>query len=248
MLESVVVTDIINAITVSKPTKRQVEVHRETYGLTLCYEGQITYIHRGKKYLSTPNTAIILPAGEKYSLCCDKAGRFPLINFTTLDKLCDTHIVLPLDNPEPILKDFEHLRHLMLFESNRNQAFSIFYSILHKLQNKPEISPLYPAIKYIENNYNDPTVSNAILAKECNFSEVYFRKLFYKYYKTTPRQYIIDVRLNHARLLLSENKLSVSAVSEECGFSNPYHFSRLFKARTGQTPSEYVKLNLIYKM
>ena len=37
-------------------------------------------------------------------------------------------------------------------------------------------------------------------------------------------------------------------ISEECGFSNPYHFSRLFKEKTGLTPTEYLNQNRSLKL
>lgn len=51
-----------------------------------------------------------------------------------------------------------------------------------------------------------------------------------------------------AKQMLSEGTLKINAISENCGFSNPYHFCRLFKDKTGLTPSEYMKQNRIYKI
>ena len=45
-------------------------------------------------------------------------------------------------------------------------------------------------------------------------------------------------RVSAARRLLSQG-MSVSAVAEQLGYANPYHFSRVFKAVTGETPSAY---------
>ena len=67
-------------------------------------------------------------------------------------------------------------------------------------------------------------------------SEVYFRKLFLKHMNTSPKQYIIDIRLQKAKQLLAEGVFSISAISEKCGFSNPYHFCRIFKDRIGIPP------------
>ena len=100
----------------------------------------------------------------------------------------------------------------------------------------------------ISNNYGDATLTNASLAAKCNVSEVYFRKLFTRHFGISPKQFIIDLRIQKAKQLLAEGAWSVSVVSETCGFSNPYHFCRLFKKRTGITPSEYRKANLIYEI
>ena len=96
-------------------------------------------------------------------------------------------------------------------------------------------------IEYIEKNLSDPLLSNAQLAKQVGFSEVYLRKLFLKHYGTTPKQYILDIRLQKAKQLLAETPFSVTAVAEECGFSSVFHFCRAFKQKTGMTPSEFSK-------
>lgn len=141
------------------------------------------------------------------------------------------------------------MKALSLFEENRAEIMSIFYSILHRLSLESSVrNVIIPAIKYIESNYQNPKLSNAALAKKCNISEVYFRKIFTETYKTTPKQFIVDMRINKAKQLLSDGILNIGAVAERCGFSNQYHFCRLFKEKTGLTPTEYMKQHRIYKI
>ena len=125
----------------------------------------------------------------------------------------------------------------------------IFYDMLHRLSSQnTNNSVISRAIAYLENNYDNPGLTNAELAKQCNISEVYFRRIFEKQYKMTPKQYIVNVRINKAKQLLAENSLKINAVAERCGFSNQYHFCRVFKEKTGLTPTEYIKQNKIYKI
>ena len=72
-------------------------------------------------------------------------------------------------------------------------------------------------------------------------SEVHFRKLFAEKYNTTPKQYIIDVRMKKAKQMLRASNLAVTEIAYMCGFTSLYSFSRAFKDKTGQTPSEYAK-------
>ena len=141
------------------------------------------------------------------------------------------------------------MKALSLFEENRAKMMSVFYNILHRLSTESSVrSVIIPAIRYIESNYQNPKLSNAELAEKCNISEVYFRKIFTENYKTTPKQFIMDIRINKAKLLLSDGLIKVGAVAEQCGFSNQYHFCRLFKEKTGITPTEYMKQNRISKI
>ena len=252
-LNEIVVADIVNILTVFSPKGRFEKMNnRKSYGLTFCNEGQITYTHNQKEYVSTTDYAIILPKGQSYTIRGDKTGTFPLINFECADFFCDTMIVLPVENTDIIMRDFSQMKKLFLFERNRAKVMSIFYNIIHTLSvsaiSTSGNSILLPAIKHLENNYSSHELTNKILADQCNISEIYFRKLFTEQYGTTPRQYIIDVRINKAKHLLTDGILKINTVSEMCGFSNPYHFSRLFKYRTGLTPTEYLKQNRILKI
>ena len=245
-LNKIVVTDIISVMTVFSPRGRFEKMNkRKFYGLSFCNQGQIIYTHKQKEYISNPDYAIILPKGESYSIYGDKNGTFPVINFECEGFLCDTIVTLPVENVDTIMRDFTQMKNLFLFERNRPKGISLFYNIIHHLTNSSvsEHSVLLPAIKYLEKNYSSPEITNKKLADQCRISEVYFRKLFTEEYGTTPRQYIIDVRISKAKQLLEDGILKINAVSEKCGFSNPYHFSRLFKEKTGLTPTEYLKQN-----
>lgn len=243
-LKNAVITDIVGVCTVYSPKGRAVKMkNRESYGLSLCIDGQITYTHRGRDYVSDKDHAVILPKGQDYSLKGDKTGSFPVINFQCGELLCDRIEVIRIHNSESLIKDYEEIKRLALYEGNRMKMMSIFYGMLHKLSSENESSELLPALKYIYNNFHLPELTNALLAEKCGFSEVYFRKLFVKQMGLSPRQFIIDIRIQKAKQLLSEGALKIWAVSEACGFSSSYHFCRIFKERAGMTPSEYRELN-----
>lgn len=223
---------------------------RPCYGLSFCEYGNITYTHNGKVYTSDPDHAVILPKGQTYHVQGNKKGLFYVINFDCADTLCDTILTIPIQNSETFMQDFEQIKTLLLFEKNRAKVMSVFYNVLHKLsQNKsPNSNVLLPAIKYLEKNCFSQDISNEVLAQKCNLSEVYFRKLFSKIYGVTPKQYILDIRINKAKQLLTEGIIKVSSISEECGFTNQYHFSRIFKLKTGLTPTDYMRQNKIFKI
>ena len=250
IINKITVTDIKELFTVSSPRGRKEEIrNRKSYGLSFCAEGKITYEIGGKSAMSDKNHAVILPKGQSYSLRGDKTGKFPVINFDCKEFLCDEVISLPIQSSDTYIKDFEKMKALSLLEENRAKMMSVFYSILHRLSTESSVrNVILPAIRYIESNYQNPKLSNTELAEKCNISEVYFRKIFTETYKTTPKQFIVDIRINKAKQLLSDGFLNIGAVAELCGFSNQYHFCRLFKEKTGFTPTEYIKRNRVYKI
>ena len=248
-LKAITVTQVKEAVSVySMKGRHDTTTNRVCYGLSLCIDGQITYIQNERAYVSDKEHAVILPKGATYFVRRDKTGRFPVIQFDCLDFLCDTVTVIPIQNAEELLADYERIKKLFCFDGNRAQILSIFYGMLHKLSLDRIPCELKPAIHVINNEYCDPSLTNARLAAECNISEVYFRKLFTKHFNTSPKQFIIDVRLQRAKQLLSEGSLKLSAIAEQCGFSNPYHFCRIFKQHTGITPIKYRQENQSYEI
>lgn len=248
-LKSITVTEIISAVTVySKKGRVDGIKNRAHYGLSLCMDGQITYSQGGKKCISDKSCAIILPKNGTYSIIRSKTGYFPVINFECAEKLCDEVTAIQISDPEELIADYERLRSSLCFDGNRAKSFSILYGMLYKIGRERLPRELTSAVRRIKSDYGDPSLTNGVLAAECNVSEVYFRRLFKEHLGTSPRQYIIDMRLQIAKQLLSEGQLSIAKISERCGFSNQYHFSRLFKQHTGLTPSEYRKANLTYEI
>ncbi len=66
---------------------------------------------------------------------------------------------------------------------------------------------------------------------------------FCRYFKRRTRksfvEYLNELRIGHARKLLTNVDLSVGQVGLECGFNNVSHFHRQFKLHTGMTPLRY---------
>ncbi len=248
-LKNIILTKIEELITISSPKGCfKTMNNRKWYGLSFCQDGQITYFHNGKEFVSDKNHAIFIPKGKSYSLHGDKKGTFPVINFSAENFPCDEFMLISLSDTDVFLHNFEQMKALSLFDHNRAKVISLFYEIIHRLtlQQGASLGIIDLMLNYIEKNYGDISLSNLSLAKNFGISEIYLRKLFSKYLGTTPKQYILDTRITMAKQLLSEGVLKISEVAEKCGFSNQYHFCRIFKEKTGVTPTNYGKENRIY--
>ena len=246
-LKNLVVTDIEMPQIVHSEKGREFQmIDRPTFGLSLCVDGQIIYTMHGKKFVSTAQTAVILPQGGNYTLYGEKDGIFPLINFRCEGFTCNEIIVIPLANPQSCLHCFEALKN----GQNQFQTFSSFYHLLDEITSRKSTQKplLTRAMQYIEQNLPLPTLTNASIAGALDISEVYLRKLFITHLNTTPKQYILDLRIQKAKSLLTDTPLTVTAISENCGFSSIYHFSREFKKKNGITPSQYAENHKIFKM
>ena len=85
-------------------------------------------------------------------------------------------------------------------------------------------------------------VNVAALAEQASMSEVHFRRCFRKLYNVSPQEFIVSRRIALAEELLLYGEESVGNIAELAGFADQGYFSRLFKHKTGHTPSEYRKL------
>ncbi len=244
-MDKIIVTNIEEPFTVTSEKGRQISmVERRLFGISFCLCGQITYTMNGKNYVSTKNNAVILPKNGTYSLHGDKEGLFPLINFDSENFKLNEILVIPLDEPLASINDFDRLKELFLKKESHYKIYGAFYEMLDKVfSEKTKSNPLLSVIRYIEENLSDPELTNEKIARQRGISEVYLRKLFIASFNITPKQYVIDLRLKKARSMLSDTPYSVTAISEMCGFSSLYHFCRIFKEKTGVTPSQYAKYN-----
>ena len=92
---------------------------------------------------------------------------------------------------------------------------------------------------FINSNYSDGIDLDNIADEAC-FSKFHFIRLFKSIYGKTPHQYLKQVRIENAKLLLQKG-LPVTDVCFSVGFDSPGSFSTLFRQYTKLSPSTYQK-------
>lgn len=108
--------------------------------------------------------------------------------------------------------------------------------------NDQQIESVIGIKNYIDNNY-DTKLNLDFLSHTRFISKYHLLRLFKKYYGLTPRQYLIDKRIEKSKTHL-KNKMSVTETCFAVGFESLGSFSTLFKSRTGKSPSVYQKEQL----
>ncbi|MEE1047992.1 MAG: AraC family transcriptional regulator [Clostridia bacterium] len=96
-------------------------------------------------------------------------------------------------------------------------------------------------IEYIDYHY-DEELNVTALADRFFMSPSYFAHLFKKQANKSVTEYVNEVRINHAKAFLETEELSVGAIACRVGFNDINYFSRKFKAITGMTPTEYMRM------
>ena len=86
---------------------------------------------------------------------------------------------------------------------------------------------------------SDDKLSLESLAQESGYSRVHFIRMFKAATGRSPHNYLLNMRVERVRELLSNPALSLTDIALECGFSSHSHMTRAFRQFLGVTPSEY---------
>jgi len=136
------------------------------------------------------------------------------------------------------------------FEELTKLYFSELFILLSRnIKSKKNVSRIkhsnrfiHNAIEIINNRFADKITIEEI-AKKCNVSSRYLRKVFHKEMGLNLSEYIKSLRLQKAKELMDNLNLNLTNISQQSGFSNQQYFCKVFKDSVGVSPKEY-RLNL----
>ncbi|WP_317928873.1 AraC family transcriptional regulator [Halioxenophilus sp. WMMB6] len=101
---------------------------------------------------------------------------------------------------------------------------------------------LRPALIYMRANIHQE-INLDHLAELCHLSKFHFVRKFKAYTGYAPIQYFIQLKMEHACLLLDNSTDPIKRVASRLGYQDPLYFSRLFKQMLGVSPSQYRSLH-----
>jgi AraC-like DNA-binding protein len=109
-----------------------------------------------------------------------------------------------------------------------------------KLKSREALSLLRIAtvIEFLENNFNE-NINLENLAVMSNMSVRNFQRIFKKATGQSPIDYLIHIRIQKSKILLSESNLQVADIALQAGFNEYNYFSRKFKKSIGISPLKY---------
>lgn len=102
---------------------------------------------------------------------------------------------------------------------------------------KFHLSTIEKAKNFMLTNF-DKNIGLQQLADHCCVSLFHFSRIFKSVMKITPHQYLSEIRLNHARMLLENTKYPVTQIAMQCGYNSVEHFATAYKQRFESRPSE----------
>jgi AraC-like DNA-binding protein len=107
-----------------------------------------------------------------------------------------------------------------------------------------QLAPVLPAIRHMDQNLT-AALSNQELAQRCHMSESHFIRRFHQCVQQTPKQYLLERRVQIAAQQLLFSNRSIDHIATETGFGNRFYFSRVFTRKTGTAPAAYRKTSRI---
>ena len=127
---------------------------------------------------------------------------------------------------------------------NELKASYLFVDIAHKVAAYQEAHPEKEIIRLGIGDVTQPLAKCVVTAMQdaaaaLRYSDAYFCKLFKQCFKVNFSAYLNEYRVNKARQLILDPRLSLKDIGAAVGYSDANYFTRVFKRLTGQTPSEY---------
>ncbi len=241
------------------------------YELYFLQQGNRSFYIENDSFSLSNNDLILVPAKFSHRTTGENFTRY-IVNFTH-DFLRESEIrIIELCERQPISmqakeaeKVFDILDTLLLIQSdntkqnlsnkdyNFNVCFSYLLFTLSTLKN-------FPKQKYVEQKGYRPRTKKIMAYIQEHFKEPinldYFCRMFFisehalcsSFKKDTGMtiiNYLLNTRLKNAQRLLTYSNKKIQQISDECGFSSPKYFNRIFKQVINASPSEFRKTNRI---
>ncbi|MBO5867416.1 MAG: helix-turn-helix transcriptional regulator [Oscillospiraceae bacterium] len=215
------------------------------------YAGSAVVTCNGESITMLPGNLYLLPKDLPISYYCPESMEqlyfhITLMNLEGFDILANLPKVCQLPCSQEFLTRLKELYVSPDYCSLLEFKLLVTKSVLDCLQNaklEPIVTKSYSqdvlqAISYIQSNVNLQLTTNQI-AKAIFISPNRLHKIFKAETGMTIGAYLDRLVLFRSTQLLKDPKLSIGEISRQLGFCDQYYFSRRFKNRFGQTPSEF---------
>lgn len=220
-----------------------------SYGPAIRTHWLIHYVVSGFGVYKTKNKVYNVKAGEMfvippyeetyYEADAQNPWNYIWIGFTADDNL-------PLQLADTILcpealSIFNAMKHCENFSDGRSaylnaRLWDLFALLLGKENSQYDY--VDKALECIHSEYMNE-ISIEEISRRLNLDRTYFSVIFKKKVGVSPKQYLLNYRMNVAASLITGNNISVSVAARSVGYSDLYTFSKVFKRHFGVSPTKY---------
>jgi AraC-like DNA-binding protein len=127
------------------------------------------------------------------------------------------------------------------------RVYELITSMLRPGQKTNSDSQIHPLIRraklFMQEQLAEPLTLDEIAAN-CGVSKHHLCRLFQKLENSTPFDYLRHRRIEAAVALLRNTELSISEISNKCGFESVSYFGKIFREYWGTSPRKYRQMKL----
>jgi len=252
--QDLIITEI--GYNIVPPLKTQI-MQRDLFILHYCVNGKGTFqgkpFEKGYIYVTVPGEVEIHISDENepyetYWISFRGPAAADIFKLCGLPLKCD---VYPFEKIEECSKILKRALYNTTDESNLAEAFSLlstFYSLMaiHTERINVSVTNRHNTAKdvatFLSKNYHCDIKIDEV-AEMFNYSRNHLYALFKKEYGVSPKEYLVNLRIEKAKQLLTDSGIdfTVKEISFAVGFHDPFYFSKLFSSRIGLSPLQYQK-------
>ncbi len=219
---------------------------------TYVVKGEAVYHINDKTYIAKAGDIIYIPKGARRQAECvaDDLMECYAVNLMFKDN-AGQDVQLPLDTITNIRqqpKVLEILHELEEVWTGREPGYLLkarglaclyvaeVMSVYEKKLCEKTDPRITETIRYMKQHYSEP-LSIKTAAEYYGLHPNYYGNIFKKITGVSFNQKLMEIRLDFAKNMLCSGEYNVSQVAAQCGFSDIYYFSKMFKKTMGVNPS-----------
>ena len=215
----------------------------------LILSGEGVYTSNGEDYRLEKGTLVFCFAATRYAISYENELTYIYIKYygnraTDLHErfgISERRFIFPrMDSLIPMWKEG-------IVNSNDENADLLSESILLytfsklSLNYSKEDSLINRLTEYLRENFTDLSLSLQSVANEFGYSSKYLSHFIAKELNTNFSDYVKNLRMKRAMLLLEQGITSIKNLAILSGYSDPLYFSKVFKETFGASPKQYIK-------
>lgn len=222
-------------------------IQKAYFDLTYCIEGELHYIIDGKTVTVHGGDAILFPP---YAVR-ERLASTKECTYASFNVLLNKEVVPEVSGYLPKCTTAKTMQMLEKFRedfsensSHKKEKCSLLFLYLCQQLLEDSVYADTPHIQtiqqFVSKNLSRPITLKEI-ADQVHLAPEYVCALFKKHTGQTLTQFIIEQRIEQAKIQILTTDFTLNTIAEKCGFRDYCYFSNTFKKITGKSPSQYQK-------
>lgn len=218
------------------------------YGAYLVLTGKGRYVVGKGAYDVKEGSLFFSFAGEPFSVVGKENFTYMYLSFSG-SRAEELMRRFSLSTENCVFADYENLIPFWLENFSRSQEETLdlisesvllytFSRLVQSARTLPDT--FYGILTFIDEHFTESDFSVHTIAQEFHYSPKYVSRLFKKNMQTCFSEHLKNLRIKYALSLMEQGVTSVKNVALLTGYVDALYFSKLFKAKLGISPKEYI--------